>query len=249
MNKPVTVANDEYFQELKGHFRTLDFFKSNSIDIFSEFDTRWEISRALLVLQAGLHRNIKLMDGLKLMLQSRNVLCAASIVRMQIDNCMRLNAPLFVPEDRREDCFLGVLQQKNLLRKVFIEVDGKKQYLLDGFLKDKLDERMRGTAQKYDILSGYIHLDESAFWTSVKEEKGTETDFVIGGEASEDFNPVLLRMAEWFGEYTIGQRKIMEDYKVLLSQSELELAKATSSLRGESEANDEAISPQEGEDK
>lgn len=229
---PPSIPNGQYFVELRPHLLALDALAKKGVDLFRELD-KSEASRAKFVLQAALHRNLKLRNGLKLMLETRNLLCAASIVRMQIDTCMRLNAPLVVPKNRSEDCFRAILMPNQSLRKITIEVDDKKKKLDDKFLKDELGKRMRGTAKKYDLLSGYIHLDESAFWDSYSARDDSEWHFTIGGEAAEEMDLLLLRMAEWFGEYTLGQHKIMADYEGVLADSSLALKRDSEAAKGD----------------
>jgi hypothetical protein len=104
------------------------------------------------VVLAVLQRSLSLIDGFTLMLERRNALCAAPLIRLQIDSLLRLYACWLVhdPHAIAEKLLRGVPLSKVRSR------DG--QGLTDAYLRRKACERYPWVTRVYEKTSGFIHL-------------------------------------------------------------------------------------------
>lgn len=139
-----------------------------------------------LCLCAILDRNIRLNNGFIPMVEARNLTCAGALLRLQMDNCLRLFA-FFTANDRSEavDCIIngGVFDRLK-------DKDGKQ--MKDGYLKKKLSQYDPCFSDVYNQASGFIHFSSKAFYQSVHPKENYEIMFQVGGEQPEKINPVLL---------------------------------------------------------
>ncbi|UQT49356.1 hypothetical protein M5E87_05605 [Flavonifractor plautii] len=78
---------------------------------------------------ALLNRSQQLTDGFIAMVKARNLTCAAALLRLQLDNCMRLYA-LYIAEDRKG--FINSLMDGGKIDKLR---DKSGQQMQDWYLK------------------------------------------------------------------------------------------------------------------
>jgi len=128
---------------------------------------------------AALNRTYAQISGFVAMLKARNFICAAPLVRLQLDTALRLFAGTLV--DDPHDFTIQVLQgtQVRQLR----SRDGEK--MVDAYLVKKLAELYPWVSDVYSHTSGYIHLSEKHFFSSVGALDGeNEVTFKISAEDS-----------------------------------------------------------------
>jgi len=108
-------------------------------------------------------RSMSLISGFTVMIESKNFICAAPLVRLQLDNALRFYATSLVdkPHDLAID-FIGGKQIKEFRDKE----NGKK--LTDFYLVEKLSEKFDWITKVYKETSGYIHLSEKHFFNATK---------------------------------------------------------------------------------
>jgi hypothetical protein len=106
---------------------------------------------------AALHRSISLIHGFCTLIPE-NFLCAASLIRLQLDSALRFSTLWLVadPEDFAKRVASG--EPVNTLK----DRDG--QQLRDGYLVRKLNERYPGMDKCYDDGCGYVHLSDFHFY-------------------------------------------------------------------------------------
>lgn len=107
-----------------------------------------------LVAQAVLHRSMALLRGFSGAIRDENFLCAAPLIRLQLDNLLRFYA-LFIVEDPHEtsmQMFKGVPLRK--------QRDKKGSKMTDAYLAKKLSAELPWIPEVYKQTSGYIHLSE-----------------------------------------------------------------------------------------
>lgn len=115
-----------------------------------------------LFILSALNRSLCLIRGFCDLIESRNYTCAAPLIRLQLDNCLRIYAPS-LSEDPQEFS-LHVLQGEhvnNLKNK-----DG--QRLTDNYLSKSLSIKYPWIKETYKITSGYIHLSEQHFLSTIE---------------------------------------------------------------------------------
>lgn len=115
-----------------------------------------------LVVFAVLQRSLSLIDGFIALVEHRNVLCAAPLIRLQVDSVMRLYACWLV--DDPHSIGLHLLDERPL-RKLKSK-DGHP--LTDHYLHQKLSEIYPWASRVYQKLSGFIHLSSPHMHAPVK---------------------------------------------------------------------------------
>lgn len=95
------------------------------------------------------------------MIKRRNLSCSGILLRTNMDNCLRMFA-LYIAEDPEEivDCVINGNRISRLK-------DKDRQFLGDGYLKDKLGKYDRKIIQVYNNASGYVHFSDKGFYQSV----------------------------------------------------------------------------------
>jgi hypothetical protein len=122
-------------------------------------------------------RSLSLIAGFTQLIEARNFICAAPLVRLQVDNLIRLRAG-FVVEDINEFVF-GMLQGK----KISQMQDKNGQKMTDYNLQKLLSEEYPWLQDIYKQTSGYIHLSEQHYLNIVQkesEDKKQITEFYVG---------------------------------------------------------------------
>ena len=144
-----------------------------------------------------LNRSIQLSQGFMVLIKQRNLTCAGSMLRLQLDNCMRLYAST-------------------------IADDQNGQKMSDKFLKDGLAQYDSRFADVYDNTSGYIHYSEKSFYQSISASNGEEYDISIriSKEPSEKVNEALCECIDAFIHYTNFFMRMMDG--AALSKATLE---------------------------
>lgn len=88
------MNNTEYKKEIEALIPELERINEEAIPI-----AKGIIGNTLLQVDLGfaalLNRSQQLTDGFIAMVKARNLTCAAALLRLQLDNCMRLYAALY----------------------------------------------------------------------------------------------------------------------------------------------------------
>lgn len=111
-----------------------------------------------LYLSAIINRAISFIRGFKLLATENNYISSVPIIRMQIDNCLRLYAGSIVTN--HSDFFSEYLKGTHI-RNLKDEAGNK---MTDNYLVTHLDKLFPGIQNLYNNTSGYVHLsNEHAF--------------------------------------------------------------------------------------
>ena len=110
---------------------------------------------------AMLNKSLQVTDGFIEMIKRRNLSCSGILLRTNMDNCLRMFA-LYIAEDPEEivDCVINGNRISRLK-------DKDRQFLGDGYLKDKLGKYDRKIIQVYNNAFGYVHFSDKGFYQSV----------------------------------------------------------------------------------
>jgi hypothetical protein len=103
-----------------------------------------------------INRTIALNKAFVLLLESENSLTAVSIVRLQLDNAIRLHATKVV--ENGEDFLNHFLESKPINT---YKVQGQK--LTDNFLVTELNKDVPGSLDLYNFLCDYVHFSHKHF--------------------------------------------------------------------------------------
>ena len=210
------LTNDEYFREIPNYIVLIEQCIDDTLNTFVDVLGKTIFSFDLCFI-GFLDRNIYLAKGFIRMINDRNLTCAGALLRLQLDNCMRLLA-LSIAEDEQQvvDCILNGDNISKLKDK-----NGKR--MTDAYLKEQLETFDSQVANVYNEASGFIHFSSKAFYQSVEEINGHKIRFGIGGDLPEKRNEPLIECTQAFIHY----------YKLFLHfmKSEAEWKKTMINLR------------------
>lgn len=188
------LTNEDYFREIPNYITSIEQCiedtKTISVDVIGE--TLFQFDLCYI---GFLNRNIYLAEGFIQMIHNRNLTCAGALLRLQLDNCMRLLA-LNIAEDEQQvvDCILNGDNISKLKDK-----NGKR--MTDGYLKEQLVTYDSQLSNVYNETSGFIHFSSKAFYQSVEEITDDGIRFTIGGELPEKRNEPLIECTQAFIHY------------------------------------------------
>lgn len=122
-------------------------------------------------------RSMSLIDGFLKMIPS-NFICAAPLVRLQVDNLLRFSAANRVSVNAHAfamDVMSGIPVRK------MRDKDNPKQFLTDQYLVQKLKHIEPRIESLYEETSGYIHLSEKHIYNAMRfnDEKGGAFEFCV----------------------------------------------------------------------
>lgn len=136
-----------------------------------------------------LDRSIRLADGFIPMVKNRNLTCAGALLRLQLDNCLRLYA-LYIADD--ESAVVTALLNGDKIDKL---KDKKGNQMRDTYLKNELGSIDPKLPIVYENASGFIHFSEKAIYQSIYDCSDHSIKFQVGGELSEKRNESLIECA------------------------------------------------------
>lgn len=120
-----------------------------------------------LLAVAAMNRSLNLLDGFCMLIESKNFIAAAPLIRLQVDNALRFSAAFLVQEPHK--FAIEVLKGKPI-RKLRSRDN---QQMTDRYLVEKMTEDFPWIGNVYEHTSGYIHLSEkhifNAFYVNEKE--------------------------------------------------------------------------------
>lgn len=118
----------------------------------------------LFVLSA-LNRSISLLKGLINLIKSKNYICAMPLIRLQLDNGLRLFAGTLVkdPHEFAVKVMEGVYINK--------QKDSSNNLMRDYYLVNKISGIYPWFKDLYSQTSGYIHFSDKHFWNAIKANK------------------------------------------------------------------------------
>ncbi len=132
------------------------------------FDQNKSMYLSDFYVMGALRRVLALVKGFRSQIAERNFLCAAPLVRMQLDTALRVYALSLV--SNREDVAKQLLDGVPLSKLK----DAKGQKLRDAYLVDQLSETYAWVKPLYAETSGFVHLSERHFFTSIAKTDDQE---------------------------------------------------------------------------
>ena len=186
------MNNEEYYVTLDKYIVSLQELRAEGITLAKGIIGE-NLTKDDLFFCASLDRCLHLIDGEIVLLRERNLTCAGPILRLQMDNCMRIYAA-FIAEDKTKviDCLIYGTPIKNER-----DINGKK--MTDGYLKEEMTKIDSRFSDVYEQASGYIHLSEKAFYQTVTDiDDDGKITLQIGPPLPEKRNDPLLECADAF---------------------------------------------------
>jgi hypothetical protein len=143
-----------------------------------------------LLALAVLNRSVIVIEGFCTLLEAKNYLCAAPLVRFQLDSMLRFFATTLV--DNSNDLSLTILRGtpvRNLQDR-----DGK--YMTDHYLLKKIAALYVWAPRVYEHSSGFIHLSEKHILHTIRDAKedGADRTIKIAVTHDDEHIPVLVKL-------------------------------------------------------
>jgi hypothetical protein len=132
-----------------------------------------------LFAMAALNRSAALCAGFESLIQQKNLICAASILRLQLDNAFRFGSVFLVPNPHK---FASAVMNGKRIRD-FKDKAGKA--MKDGYLVSQISSKFPWVQKVYDKTCGYIHLSEQHLLHAIESAKDKRT-FVIKISETDD---------------------------------------------------------------
>jgi hypothetical protein len=121
-----------------------------------------------------LRRSLSLVFGFTTMIRERNFLCAAPLIRLQIDNLLRLRAAFLVTDQSQ---FVADVIQGKEVRQIKDRLGNK---MCDAYLQDVLSGDYFWLKETYKKTSGYIHLSDAHFFNTIRFSESGEEGSIEG---------------------------------------------------------------------
>ncbi|MGI0491010.1 hypothetical protein ACN4EG_04290 [Alkalinema pantanalense CENA528] len=145
-----------------------------------------------LLAQAAFKRSMSLCAGFACLVKSKNYLSAATLVRLQLDTCLRFFAAFIVehPHDFAQSILMGV-PVRNLK-------DRSGQLMTDRYLVETLGKQYDWMPRVYTATSGFIHLSERHMFSVWQPSAEGELMIVIGPTDDQLEDDLWIELADAF---------------------------------------------------
>jgi hypothetical protein len=120
-----------------------------------------------------LKRSMALIDGFCTLIEN-NFICASPLIRLQLDNVLRLSAVFLVSD---QDQFAIKLLGGEPVRKM---KDACGKPMTDGYLVDMLEAAEPGVKELYEHGSGYVHLSQIHIFHAMQRTERGMAELRIG---------------------------------------------------------------------
>lgn len=187
------------FEKLKTAFReTRECYVSIANEIIGD-----NLMKTDFYFSAVIDQGIRLMDGMLPMLEQRNPTCAAALLRMQIDTCLRTYAA-FIADDT--NAFIeGYIEG----RKIDEFSDDRGKVMKDWYLRKRLSEHFQSIGEDYNLASGFVHFSHNAFQMITRTHSDYKVSLFVGCDVPEDMNQFLFETGQASVQYCILHQKLL----------------------------------------
>ena len=158
-------------------------------------------------------RSCALTSGFKSMLEAKNTLCALALVRMQLDNSLRLYAGFFSKDRMKfsKDVLNGKIISK-------MKADDN-QPMTDNYLARRVSTKNPWVINVYKKTSGYIHFSEEHIKEALRHNGGSNYEIVIGPNDFDRNEEHFLEPLQCFTHITMIIKVQLEDWLGLLDRN------------------------------
>jgi len=167
------MKNEEYSQFLEENIIKLNEFR-NKFSVSLPFIIQNNSFNEALYYLSLSNKATELIDGYILMMEDKNLTCLAILIRVQLDNCMRILAGNIVED--KETYFSNFRNPEIRLNKMK-DVNGKK--LTDANLRKYLNAFDENFGKTYALTSEFVHFSGSSL-ESILEIKDNGIHLDIG---------------------------------------------------------------------
>ncbi|EPS2706749.1 hypothetical protein [Cronobacter turicensis] len=158
-------------------------------------------------------RSCSLTSGFKSMLKDKNSLCALALVRMQLDNSLRLYAGFF--SKNRVKFSKDVLNGKHINK---MKADDN-QLMTDSYLARRVSTINPWVINVYKKTSGYIHFSEEHIKEALRHRGGENFQMIIGPNDFDREEIHFLEPLQCFTHITMMIKVQLENWLGLLDRT------------------------------
>lgn len=165
---------------------------------------------------AVLHRSMSLISGFCEMIEAKNFICAAPLLRLQIDNLLRFYAAFVVTDPHEFAMEVVKGKQVRSLR----DASGKK--MTDRHLVTLLSKEYDWLERVYEHTSGYIHLSSKHIFNTLGNNGDAEgeIDMYIGQSDNYISDSIRLEAVEGMIEITKVLNRFLEGWALTKANPE-----------------------------
>ncbi|MGY1459822.1 hypothetical protein ACW5F0_14455 [Luteimonas sp. A534] len=145
-----------------------------------------------LLAQAAFKRSMSLCAGFACLVRANNYLCAATLVRLQLDTCLRFFAAFIV--ERPHDFAKSVLEGVHV-RNIKDRTGAR---MTDKYLVDTLGKKYEWMPRVYEATSGFVHLSERHIFSVWTPSEDGNIGIVIGPTDDHFDDDLWIEMADAF---------------------------------------------------
>lgn len=171
-----------------------------------------------------LHRSQALIDGFCDLVEDKNLLCAAPLIRLQLDNALRFYASFIVSDPHK---FANEILKGESVRNLK-DKDNQKMY--DSYLVDKLSAEHAFVKPLYEQTCGFVHFSNTHIYYSMQDIKDDGTfSFPLQVKGFGVKDEILIQAIDAFKSSTNVLLKYVEGWIVTKNNPE-EVAKIAKEL-------------------
>lgn len=214
------ILNEDYFEELDKRLVEFSCMRKEAQRLIAGIVGK-NLFEDDLFFTSAISRSVDILDGLSNLLKDRNITCAGVLLRIQIDNLMRVFAA-FIAKDRKD--FIRKFLEGVHIRKM---LDDRNNKMFDGVLIDRISEYYPDIREIYQKASGYVHLSDVAFYKTWWADDSI-IRFSIGTNTREEINPLLLEITDSFIYFLGLEFKLYNEVVVSKKEADQKLGEITS---------------------
>jgi hypothetical protein len=187
----------------KEHFERSEQLNKELLSLSAQIVKAGDVFHMDVLTMAVVNRSLELSEGFQDLILSEKFLCAAPLLRLQIDNLLRYSAAWLVDKPHE---FIAEIMKGTPIKKL---KDGSGKKMADFYLIKKLSSDIPWIESVYEKTCGYIHFSESHFHkVMLSTDDNGEFSIGIGShskkipestyiEAIEAFNAATLEICKY----------------------------------------------------
>ena len=184
-------AFNKYFEESERLSKEL-------ISVSSRIVKTGDMFHMDILTMAVVNRALELSDGFKELILSEKFLCAAPLLRLQIDNLLRYSAAWLV--DQPDEFVMEVMKGTSV--RTLKDASGKR--MTDFYLVQRLTSEIPWVESVYNKTCGYIHFSESHFSkVMLTTEEDGQFSIGIGTQSKKVPESIYIEAIEAFNAATL----------------------------------------------
>lgn len=184
--------------EFKEYFEKSEELNKELLSLSGQIVKAGDVFHMDILTMAVVNRALELSEGFKDLILSEKFLCAAPLLRLQIDNLLRYSAAWLVDKPHE---FVAEVMKGTPVKKLK-DASGKK--MADFYLVQKLSSDIPWVESVYEKTCGYIHFSESHFHKVMlsTEDNGTFS-IGIGSQSNQVPKKIYIEAIEAFNAATL----------------------------------------------